>query len=142
MGRCARNCFDCPICFSQLSVNNINGAIKEGPWILNCYYCMWTSLDIGIKFDRPTNIRAQLDKIANGGKPKAPSRPAETPDLTRRPSYLSRESYSRTSTTTEGPPTNPTRRPYHRSTSRPSRSLQRPKGILQEPANRHLRRRF
>ncbi len=65
---------------------------------------MWTSLDIGIKFDRPTNIRAQLDKIANGGKPKAPSKPAETPDLARRSSYLSREPYSQTSTITEGPP--------------------------------------
>ncbi len=64
---------------------------------------MWTSLDIGIKFDRPTNIRAQLDKIANGGKPRAPSKPAETPGLARRSSYLSRESYSRTSTTTEVP---------------------------------------
>ncbi|KKY18350.1 putative dynactin arp1 p62 subunit [Phaeomoniella chlamydospora] len=27
---------------------------------------MWSSLDIGIKFDKPTNIRSQLDKIVNG----------------------------------------------------------------------------
>ena len=38
---------------------------------------MWTSLDIGIKFDKPTNIRSQLDKIANGGAPRAPSQPAD-----------------------------------------------------------------
>ncbi|ERF72044.1 hypothetical protein EPUS_04962 [Endocarpon pusillum Z07020] len=102
--RCARNCFNCPICFSQLSVNNINGAVKEGPWILNCYYCMWTSLDIGIRFDRPTNIRAQLDRIANGGTPKAPSKPTETPDLARRSSYLNHESYPQLSATTNEPP--------------------------------------
>lgn len=46
---------------------------SEGPWVLNCNYCMWTSLDVGIKFDKPTNIRSQLDKIANGGRPKQPS---------------------------------------------------------------------
>ena len=53
---------------------------KEGPWILNCNYCMWNSLEIDIKFDRPTNIRAQLDKIANGGKPQKPQRVVSEPD--------------------------------------------------------------
>lgn len=67
---------------------------------------MWTSLEIGIKFDRPTNIRAQLDKIANGGKPKSSSKPPELPDFGRRPSHLSREPYSQTSltATTDLPP--------------------------------------
>jgi dynactin 4 len=65
---------------------------------------MWTSLDIGIKFDRPTNIRAQLDKISNGGIPKAPSKPPEVPDFGRRQSYLSRESHPRSSTTAEDVP--------------------------------------
>jgi dynactin-4 len=44
---------------------------------------MWTSLEIGIKFDKPTNIRSQLDKIANGGKPKPPSKRTEFSDHSR-----------------------------------------------------------
>ena len=76
----------------------MNGAVRDGPWILNCNYCMWTSLDIGIKFDRSTNIRAQLDKIANGGIPKAPSKPSEAAAINQRSSYLSRQPYPQTST--------------------------------------------
>ncbi|KAL1953062.1 hypothetical protein VTO42DRAFT_3624 [Malbranchea cinnamomea] len=68
--RCARNCFNCPICTSPLMVtaisNTENGASQNGPWILSCAYCMWTSLDIGIKFDKPTNIRAQLAALQKG----------------------------------------------------------------------------
>ncbi|KAG5301463.1 dynactin Arp1 p62 subunit RO2 [Histoplasma ohiense] len=66
--RCARNCFNCPICTSPLSVTTLgsadNGA-QNGPWVLSCGYCMWTTLDIGIKFDKPTNIRAQLTSLKN-----------------------------------------------------------------------------
>ena len=73
--RCARNCFNCPICTANLVVTSIgDGTVNTGPWILNCNYCMWTSLDIGIKFDKPTNIRSQLDKVANGGVPKSDSK--------------------------------------------------------------------
>jgi dynactin 4 len=68
---------------------------------------MWTSLDIGIKFDRPTNIRAQLDKMANGGKAKAPSKTPDIPELGRRSSYLSREPYSHTTPTVEGAQASP-----------------------------------
>lgn len=46
------------------------GDSKDGPFILNCNYCMWNTLDVGIKFDKGTGIRGQLDEIANGGKPK------------------------------------------------------------------------
>jgi dynactin 4 len=63
---------------------------KEGPWILNCNYCMWNTLEIGIKFDKSTNIRAQLDKIENGGGERKPSKAPE-PD---RKSSLSREPFS------------------------------------------------
>ncbi|KGQ00977.1 hypothetical protein PAAG_12350 [Paracoccidioides lutzii Pb01] len=67
--RCARNCFNCPICTSPLSVTTLgnadNGGAQNGPWILACGYCMWTTLDIGIKFDKPTNIRAQLAALTN-----------------------------------------------------------------------------
>lgn len=45
---------------------------------------MWTTLDIGIKFDKPTSIRAQLSKFRNGGLPK-PS-PADSTDPSRKSS--------------------------------------------------------
>ena len=87
--RCARNCFSCPVCFSQMITTSLTDA-KEGPWILSCNYCMWNTLEIGIKFDKPTNIRAQLDKIENGGGERRPSKVPE-PD---RKSSLSREPFS------------------------------------------------
>ncbi|EEP82662.1 conserved hypothetical protein [Uncinocarpus reesii 1704] len=31
-----------------------------------CCYCMWTTLDIGINFEKPTNIRAQLSSLIQG----------------------------------------------------------------------------
>ncbi|EAS32729.3 dynactin Arp1 p62 subunit RO2 [Coccidioides immitis RS] len=69
--RCTRNCFNCPICTSPLAVSTVgngdgNGSSQNGPWILTCSYCMWTTLDIGIKFDKPTNIRSQLSSIFKG----------------------------------------------------------------------------
>src|SRR4051812_33485219 len=67
--RCGRNCFNCPVCTAPLAVSTIenatgNGA-QQGPWVLSCGYCLWTTLDIGIKFDKPTNIRSQLQKMTD-----------------------------------------------------------------------------
>ncbi|KAJ5648396.1 hypothetical protein N7490_004768 [Penicillium lividum] len=67
--RCGRNCFNCPVCTAPLAVSTIenvtgNGS-QQGPWVLSCGYCMWTTLDIGIKFDKPTNIRSQLQKMTD-----------------------------------------------------------------------------
>ncbi|KAJ5137303.1 hypothetical protein N7526_003536 [Penicillium atrosanguineum] len=67
--RCGRNCFNCPTCTAPLAVSTIenvtgNGS-QQGPWVLSCGYCMWTTLDIGIKFDKPTNIRTQLQKMTD-----------------------------------------------------------------------------
>jgi dynactin 4 len=70
---------------------------------LNCNYCMWTSLEIGIKFDKPTNIRSQLDKIANGGKPKPQSKRTEFSDPLRT-SSLAREPFSPSSTDEKAKP--------------------------------------
>ncbi|KAL4786153.1 dynactin p62 family-domain-containing protein [Aspergillus varians] len=64
--RCGRNCFNCPSCTAPLAVTaleNDSSGDQGGPWVLSCNYCMWTTLDIGIKFDKPTNIRAQLSKL-------------------------------------------------------------------------------
>jgi dynactin 4 len=66
---------------------------------------MWTSLEIGIKFDKPTNIRSQLDKIANGGKPKPSSKSTDFSDPPRK-SSLAREPFS-PSSTTDNPTSNP-----------------------------------
>ncbi|KAF3386966.1 Dynactin subunit 4 [Penicillium rolfsii] len=68
-GRCGRNCFNCPVCTAPLAVSTIenvtgNGS-GQGPWVLSCGYCLWTTLDIGIKFDKPTNIRSQLQKMTD-----------------------------------------------------------------------------
>ena len=102
--RCARNCFDCPICTAQLSVVAMREASsRAGPWILNCNYCMWTSLDIGIKFGKPTNIRSQLDKTANGGKLRTVSRPSDSGDPSGR-SSLAREALSLSTSPISPPP--------------------------------------
>ena len=67
--RCGRNCFNCPICTAPLSVSTIENVTgngnQQGPWVLSCGYCLWTTLDIGIKFDKPTNIRNQLQKMTD-----------------------------------------------------------------------------
>ncbi|ETN46526.1 uncharacterized protein HMPREF1541_00711 [Cyphellophora europaea CBS 101466] len=99
--RCARNCFNCPICTSQLITASL-GDSKEGPFILNCNYCMWTTLDVGITFDKPTNLRQQLDKIANGGKPKQPSKAQDSSESTRK-SSLAHEPFSPSEATDTGP---------------------------------------
>lgn len=67
--RCPRNCFHCPICTSQMITTSM-GDPKNGPFILNCNYCMWNTLEVGIKFDRATGIRGQLDEMANWGRQK------------------------------------------------------------------------
>ncbi|KPI38707.1 Dynactin subunit 4 [Cyphellophora attinorum] len=80
--RCARNCFNCPICTSQLITASV-GNVRDGPFILNCNYCMWTSLEIGIQFEKPTNLRGQLDRIANGGGVRQPLKTSETGEASR-----------------------------------------------------------
>ncbi|KAH6681868.1 dynactin-like protein Arp1 p62 subunit RO2 [Halenospora varia] len=76
--RCTRSCFQCPICVAPLSVSSTEAppeglgaehATQSGPYVLNCAYCTWSSKEIGIQFDKPNGIFAQLSKIQNGGKP-------------------------------------------------------------------------
>jgi dynactin-4 len=74
--RCNRSCYNCPICTSFLTVNLLEtstgdtpaGELPSGPFILSCSYCHWTSLDIGIKFEKANNITGQLQRIRNGGR--------------------------------------------------------------------------
>ncbi|KAJ5978815.1 hypothetical protein N7501_002157 [Penicillium viridicatum] len=76
--RCGRNCFNCPVCTAPLAVSTIENVtgngLQQGPWVLSCGYCLWTTLDIGIKFDKPTNIRSQLQKMTDSTPPAAHDR--------------------------------------------------------------------
>ncbi|KAK0631061.1 dynactin p62 family-domain-containing protein [Bombardia bombarda] len=79
--RCTRSCFQCPVCIGPLSVSSLETqpesnllsapdnapAPHTGPYILSCSYCNWSSTEIGITFDKPNNIHAQLAKQRNGG---------------------------------------------------------------------------
>ncbi|KAH8595622.1 dynactin Arp1 p62 subunit RO2 [Bisporella sp. PMI_857] len=76
--RCARSCFQCPICTATLSVSSLEVpptglgaeyATQSGPYVLNCTYCQWTSKEIGIQLEKPNSVFAQLAKIKNGGDP-------------------------------------------------------------------------
>lgn len=63
------------MCTAPLAVSTIENATgngtQQGPWVLSCGYCLWTTLDIGIKFDKPTNIRSQLQKMTDATPPAA-----------------------------------------------------------------------
>lgn len=71
--RCTRNCFNCPVCTSPLSVNSVENpeapSATGGPYILACSYCHWSTAETGIEFEKHTGIYGQLSRIANGGKP-------------------------------------------------------------------------
>jgi dynactin-4 len=71
--RCTRNCFNCPVCISPLTVNSIENpdapSATGGPYILACPYCHWSTIETGIEFEKHTGVHGQLARIANGGKP-------------------------------------------------------------------------
>jgi dynactin-4 len=94
ISRCNRSCYNCPTCTSFLTVNLLdapteeqtNAEVPPGPFILSCGYCNWTSLDIGIKFDKANNITGQLQRIRNGGRvvPTPKERESQAERLLRR----------------------------------------------------------
>lgn len=43
-------------------------------YVLSCACCSWSSLEIGIKFDKPNGIYGQLARIRNGGQVVAPAK--------------------------------------------------------------------
>lgn len=90
--RCPRNCVHCPLCTSQMSTTSI-GDPKNGPFILTCTYCMWNTLDIGIKFDKGTGIRNQLSElaVARGELPKQTQAHRPSEELLRKSSTLSQQ---------------------------------------------------
>lgn len=79
--RCTRSCFQCPVCIGPLAVQSLEStpdpslltaesaspvAPPSGPWILACSYCNWNSSEIGVKFDKPQGIFAQLSRLRHG----------------------------------------------------------------------------
>ncbi|MCJ1432159.1 hypothetical protein MMC27_001515 [Xylographa pallens] len=48
-----------------MAVNTLDadGGGAAGSWILACDYCNWTTLDINVEFDKPTNVFAQVAKL-------------------------------------------------------------------------------
>ncbi|KUJ21147.1 uncharacterized protein LY89DRAFT_705053 [Mollisia scopiformis] len=76
--RCTRSCFQCPVCIAPLSVSSLEApptglgyeyAPQNGPFVLNCGYCSWSSKETGIEFEKPNGIFAQLARVKNGGEP-------------------------------------------------------------------------
>ncbi|ORX89930.1 dynactin p62 [Basidiobolus meristosporus CBS 931.73] len=62
--RCARNCFECPICENTLSVvANESGAAtspdttpSQNNYYLSCGVCRWDSREIQLTFEKPTGL--------------------------------------------------------------------------------------
>ncbi|GAA5848020.1 hypothetical protein JCM9279_007417 [Rhodotorula babjevae] len=65
--RCARNCFQCPLCDHNLSVvasdpdsslplNTAAASVGEPPYLLACNFCRWNSKQVGITFEKPTGL--------------------------------------------------------------------------------------
>ncbi|KAG7445718.1 uncharacterized protein BT62DRAFT_896625 [Guyanagaster necrorhizus] len=74
--RCARNCFMCPNCRNTLSVVSSDppdpgdgrlsitmSTVGEPPFFLFCNHCRWDSAEVGITFEKPTGLAAQLQKF-------------------------------------------------------------------------------
>ena len=56
-----------------MSINTLDpeGGPVAGPWILACDYCRWSTLDMGIRFDKPAHINEQITKaLAERAKSK------------------------------------------------------------------------
>ncbi|KAL1745787.1 dynactin p62 family-domain-containing protein [Schizophyllum fasciatum] len=73
---CARNCFMCPNCRNTLSVVPSDppdpgdglmsipvSAVGEPPFFLFCNHCRWDSAEVGVTFEKPTGLAAQLQKF-------------------------------------------------------------------------------
>jgi hypothetical protein len=62
--RCARNCFNCPLCVNTLTVHasepppddGSGPAPPEASYHLACNFCRWSSAETGLVFEKPTGI--------------------------------------------------------------------------------------
>jgi dynactin-4 len=92
--RCTRNCFNCPVCVSPLTVNSLENpdapSATGGPYIMACPYCHWSTIETGIEFEKHTGVYGQLARIANGGKP-LPTPKERDKDRERRKEFQARQ---------------------------------------------------
>ncbi|KAI8889768.1 hypothetical protein K501DRAFT_266554 [Backusella circina FSU 941] len=62
--RCARNCFQCPICQNTLSVvaaqEPTTAGPGPGPYFLACNVCRWSSQEIDMTFEKPTSLACKV----------------------------------------------------------------------------------
>lgn len=103
--RCTRSCFQCPICIGPLAVTSIetkpdpsllaapDHPSHSGPYALTCSYCQWSSTEVGIKFDKPNSIHAQLAKLRNGGTTRLTAK--ERKERRKDPLYKSQDTEGR-----------------------------------------------
>ncbi|KAJ3304058.1 hypothetical protein HDV03_003172 [Kappamyces sp. JEL0829] len=69
-GCCGRNCFYCPVCIqTPLAIQPV-GEESDQPmkYKLECSVCDWDSLAVGLLFDRPTGLVAQIHQLQHGSK--------------------------------------------------------------------------
>ncbi|KAK3110980.1 hypothetical protein LTR53_014203, partial [Teratosphaeriaceae sp. CCFEE 6253] len=66
--RCSRNCYSCPACTAVLAVTALPQGAHSGEdaYILQCHYCDWSTLDIGVQLSKPTKVTEQLAKQRKG----------------------------------------------------------------------------
>ncbi|KAG0047218.1 hypothetical protein BGZ83_007689 [Gryganskiella cystojenkinii] len=72
--KCSRNCFECPICQTTLSVVSEDpdavpfapGSSATGQYHLSCNMCQWNSNEIGMTFDKPTGLAGQVQVTDEG----------------------------------------------------------------------------
>jgi dynactin-4 len=64
-----------------------DSASHSGPYALTCSYCNWTSTEVGIKFEKPNSIHAQLAKLRNGGTARLTAK--ERKERRKDPAYTS-----------------------------------------------------
>lgn len=77
-----RHCYNCPLCSGNLTISALpaqtsNGAhlrpdsaTKAESYILSCHFCEWSTLDVGLKFDKSNKITEQLHKALEERKNK------------------------------------------------------------------------
>ncbi|KAI5370392.1 Putative dynactin subunit 4 [Septoria linicola] len=98
--RCARQCYDCPSCHANLTVTVAdsskarhaeshlrpegNTAPTESYFLL-CQHCDWSSLDIGVRFSKPTKVTEQLSRLWKSRISDNKDRDGEEPSLAHGP---------------------------------------------------------
>ena len=55
-----------------------DGTTPEGPYLLRCPYCNWSSSELGIEFHKPNNITGQLANLKKWGTTREQSSQQQT----------------------------------------------------------------